>query len=170
MTHYRFDEFWSQKAWGFFKCLSFFPRALEFWTFGNRYLKAVFCRKFVQKVANVLIFQCALRKFAQFWLIYSKNRENRMSLEIYLATITTGLLSLGLKNLWVFPGLSFFENVKKAWLISVSGLSPVWTHGFQKPQILKPFRDKIGTDANISTETQGGELKTKGSVLCGQSR
>ena len=69
------------------------------------------------------IFWRASRKFARFWLIYSKNAENGMSFEIHLATITTGSLSFGLKNpwvfldSWVFSALGFFENVKKkAWL------------------------------------------------------
>ena len=39
-----------------------------------------------------------------------------MSFEIHLATITTGSLSFGLKNPWVFSGLSFYENVEKAWI------------------------------------------------------
>ena len=58
----------------------------------------VFCRKFVQKVPKKAFFRRASRNLAQFWLIYSKNAENRMSFEIDLVTTTTGLLSFGLKN------------------------------------------------------------------------
>ena len=35
-----------------------------------------------------------------------------MSFEIHVTTIPAGLLSFGLKNRWVFSGLSFFKNVR----------------------------------------------------------
>jgi len=114
--HYRFVEFWSQKAWVFSpEPLSFFQstRILKIWSqiFGKM---AVFCRKFAQKVPNIAFFWRASRKFARFWLIYSKNAENGMSFEIHLATITTGSLSFGLKNPWVFWTVEFF----RAWVFS----------------------------------------------------
>jgi len=126
--HYRFVEFWSQKAWVFSQNawvfspepLSFFQSTgiLKIWSqiFGKM---AVFCRKFAQKVPNIAFFRRASRKCARFWLIYSKNAENGMSFEIHLATIITGSLSFGLKNPWVFWSVEFFrawvffENVKK---------------------------------------------------------
>ena len=52
---------------------------------------AVFCEKFVQKVPNMAFIRRALRKYPKFGLIYK-------SFEIHLATITTGLLSSGMKN------------------------------------------------------------------------
>ena len=121
--HYRFVEFWSQKAWVFSQNawvfspepLSFFQSTgiLKIWSqiFGKM---AVFCRKFAQKVPNIAFFWRASRKFARFWLIYSKNAENGMSFEIHLATITTGSLSFGLKNPWVFWSVEFF----RAWVFS----------------------------------------------------
>ena len=59
---------------------------------------AVFCRKLVQKVPNVAFIGRTLGKCSKFWLIYSKNAENKMSFEIHVTTIATGLLSFGLKN------------------------------------------------------------------------
>ena len=109
-------EFFSQNAWVFSpEPLSFFQSTgiLKIWSqiFGKM---AVFCRKFAQKVPNIAFFWRASRKFAQFWLIYSKNAENGMSFEIHLATITTGSLSFGLKNPWVFWKVEFF----RAWVFS----------------------------------------------------
>ena len=51
-----------------------------------------------KKYKNSIFFQRTSRKYAQFWLIFSKNAENRMSFEIHLATITTDSLSFGQKN------------------------------------------------------------------------
>ena len=111
------------KSLSFFsKCLSFSPEPLSFFQstgiskirsqiFGKM---AVFCRKFAQKVPNIAFFRRASRKCARFWLIYSKNAENGMSFEIHLATITTGSLSFGLKNRWVFWTVEFF----RAWVFS----------------------------------------------------
>ena len=121
--HYRFVEFWSQKAWVFLKMLEFFPQSPWVFFQSTGILKiwsqifekmAVFCRKFAQKVPNRAFFRRSSRKFARFWLIYSKNAENGMSFEIHLATITTGSLSFGLKNRWVFWTVEFF----RAWVFS----------------------------------------------------
>ena len=120
--HYRFVEFWSQKAWVFSQnAWVFSPEPLSFFQ-STGILKiwsqifekmAVFCRKFAQKVPNIAFFRRASRKFARFGLI-SKNAENGMSFEIHLATITTGSLSFGLKNPWVFWTVEFF----RAWVFS----------------------------------------------------
>ena len=125
--HYRFVEFWSQKAWVFSQnAWVFSPEPLSFFQ-STGILKiwsqifekmAVFCRKFAQKVPNIAFFRRASRKCARFWLIYSKNAENGMSFEIHLATITTGSLSFGLKNTRVFRkveffGLDFFSKMLK---------------------------------------------------------
>ena len=134
--HYRFVEFWSQKAWVFSQNawvfspepLSFFQSTgiLKIWSqiFGKM---AVFCRKFAQKVPNIAFFWRASRKFARFWLIYSKNAENGMSFEIHLATITTGSLSFGLKNPWVFWSVEFF----RAWVFSKMLKKTVLAHMLQ---------------------------------------
>ena len=70
------------------------------------------------KSTKYSIFWRALRTFAHFGRIYSKNAENKMSYEIHLATIATISLSFGLEKPWAFwtveffGGLSFFENVQ----------------------------------------------------------
>ena len=109
--HYRFIDFWSQKAWVFYQNASVSsPEPLSFFQ-NTGVLKnwskifeetAVFCRKFVQKALNIAFFLCALCKYAQFWLIYSKYAENKMSFEFHLATISTGSLSLARKILEFF--------------------------------------------------------------------
>ena len=66
-------------------------------------------KKFVQKVQNIAFFRRALRKF---WLIHSKNAENRMSFEIHFATITTGSLNFGMSFFGQLSLSFFIENVK----------------------------------------------------------
>ena len=93
-------QFFTQSPW-------VFSKTQEFWRFGVRYLKKQLCLagnlfKNIAPFAHI----CPL-----FWLIYSKNAENRMSFYIHLATMATVLLTFGLKNPWVFS-----KMLKKAWL------------------------------------------------------
>ena len=154
--HYRFVEFWSQKAWVFSQnALSFFPRALEFF-WNTRILKiwsqifekmAVFCRKFAQKVPNIAFFRRASRKFARFLLIYSKNAENGMSFEIRLATITTGSLSFGLKIPWVIWTVEFF----RAWVFSKMLKKKAWinSHASRHGTCSGPYRSHISMPQKV---------------------
>ena len=88
----------------------------------------MFWRKFIFKKYQLWhFFRWDSRKYAQFWLIYRKNAENRISFEIHLATcITIGSLTFGLKYPWVFwtsaeTFLHFFADRKNPIWINSAG-------------------------------------------------
>ena len=58
----------------------------------------VFGGKLGKNAPNMAFFGPLCVNRGTFLLIYSKSAENKMSSEIHVTTIATGLLSFGLKN------------------------------------------------------------------------
>ena len=87
----------------------------------------------VRWVLKLEILSFSSKSLSFFWanrmLICCKSAENKMSFEIHVTTIATGLLSFGLKNRWVFWAVEFY----RAWLFSKM-LKKAW-HSFNSPLV-----------------------------------